>query len=92
MAGNTTQQGAGFSTAAEFAAYDALPSVVKKAFQDAPADFSVAGLIPYGPTQRMRKVCTDEEYAAWLTEQFMHVYQQTILPKALEEPCNLSET
>lgn len=85
MRGNTTHGGTGLSSSAEWAVYDALPPVVKQAFQSAPANFSAAALVPYAPALRMRKACTDGEYAAWLSEQFMYTYQQIILPKALEE-------
>ncbi len=78
---NTSGDGAGFAQSDEYARYDALPTVVKRAFQNAPADFSVAGLVPYGPFKTARRRLDDADFAAWLEEQFILTYRETILPK-----------
>lgn len=82
MTGNKSTRGAGAALAREFDLYDALPPVVKKVFQNAPADFSVAWLAKYEPAKRARRRMTDDEYAAWLEEQFILTYRHNILPEA----------
>ena len=82
MAGNTTNKKPNYGTSREYKEYDELPSVIKKAFQNAPADFSATFISNSKTAQKMRKALTDEEYADWLSEQFIDSYRNEILQSA----------